>query len=260
VDLVGGIAMKYNLRLALMSTFVVFLLGLAFVSSASAAPVGPTVILPQGSSRYGTPGAANISAIAGNVTEINFNVSFSSTTWQGYYGNITGTIVLGNSANQSLYDWNVATPRGQIYATRTSLVPTWTAIRCANRTEINAEDTALGVNQSFDQDSVNRTFLNTTEFGAFYVGATLINSTAVNGTGFPIDCFATQLNDQNGDPTSAFSEVILSDTNNTVYTGIISMPTTGFDGRSHQFQMLVGENGQNGDSTSTPYYFYLELS
>jgi hypothetical protein len=252
--------MRFNFKLTLMATFVVFLLGLSTVYLASAAPVGPTTITDLGSSRYGTPGAANISAIAGNVTELNFNVTFSTTTWQGYFGNITGTIVLGNSNNQSLYDWDLATPRGQVYATRTPAVPTWTAIKCANRTEINNEDTALGVNQSFDQDSVNRTFLNTTEFGSFYVGATLINSTAVNGTGFPIDCFATYLNDQNGDPTSAFSEVVLSDTNNTIYTGIIALPTTGFDGRSHQFQMLVGENGHNGDSTATPYYFYLELS
>jgi hypothetical protein len=50
-----------------------------------------------------------------------------------------------------------------------------------------------------------------------------------------------------------------------IYTGIIAHtlnPTTesdGFDQRTHDFEMIVGENGHGVDSDPTLYYFYLEL-
>jgi len=233
-------------------TFFIFLCVLIVASSiVAAAPTGPTTTTNLGSSRYSTAGAANVSAVAGNVTEINFIANTITSTWQGYYGNITGKIRLGNSNNQSLYDWNLTSPSGQVYATRISTVPTWASIRCANQAEVYSEETVLGVNQTTDQDSVNRTFLNTTSFTSFYVGSVNINTTQ--------NCRAVQLYNSSGASSSNFGEVLLSDASNMIYAGLISNPALGFDNRSHQFEMIVGENGQNGDSTVTPYYFYLEL-
>jgi hypothetical protein len=229
----------------------ILLLGAISASIALALPSGPASYTGLGSSSYSIPGAANISAIAGNVSELNFVANTITDTWQGYFGNVTGTIVLGNVNNQSLYNWNMTSPAGQIYATRVSSVPAWSSIRCADQTEIDAEDTALGVNQSIDQDSVNKTFLNTTSFNSFFVGGVNINTTQ--------NCRVTYLNDENGVPSSTFAEVLLSDTSNLIYTGLITTPTMGFDNSEHQFQMLVGENGHYEDATATPYYFYLEL-
>jgi hypothetical protein len=239
--------MKYRLEWIL----VMFLMGAVSVSTVLALPSGPSSYTNLGSSSYSEPGAANISAIAGNVTELNFVANTITNTWQGYFGNVTGTIVLGNANNQSLYNWNLTSPAGQIYATRIDTVPIWSTIRCADQTEVDGEDTALGVNSAVDQDAVNRTFLNTTVFNSFFVGNVNINTTQ--------NCYATYLNDGTGTPTSDFSEVLLSDTSNLIYTGLITAPAVGFDNRTHQFQMLVGENGHNEDTTATPYYFYLEL-
>jgi hypothetical protein len=244
--LFGGLQMKYRSEL-----LVLFFLGLLSLSMVIAAPTGPSSITPGASTRYSSPGAANASAIAGNVTELNFIANTITNTWQGYFGNVSGIIVLGNSNNQSMYNWNLSSPTGQIYATRGSL-PTWTSIRCANQTEIDDEDAALGVNQTTDQDSVNKTFLNTTLFDPFYVGSQNINTAQ--------DCRAVQLFDENGVATSAFSEVLLSDTADMIYTGLITAPTTGFDNNLHQFQMLVGENGHLGNTAETTYFFYLELN
>jgi hypothetical protein len=33
----------------------------------------------------------------------------------------------------------------------------------------------------------------------------------------------------------------------------------GFDGGDYDFQLLVGEDGSNGNSAITPYYFWVEL-
>jgi len=231
--------------------FLIILILIA-VSTALAAPTGPSSVTNLGSSRYTSAEAANISAVAGNVTELDFMANTVTNAWQGYFGNITGTIVLGNSNNQSMYNWNSSSPTGQIYATRTSSVPAWASIRCADQTAVDLEDLALGVDSSVDQDAVNRTFLNTTSFNAFYVGSRNINNSQ--------DCRAVQLFNSSGISSNDFSEVLLSDTSNIIYTGLVTTPKTGFDNREHQFEMLVGENGHNGDTTATPYYFYIELN
>jgi len=230
--------------------FVLLILGVLAIAGATALPSGPSSATVIGSTTYGGAGAANLSAIAGNVTEVNFAGVSTSQTWQGYFGNVTGTIVLSNAQNQSLYNWALASPSGQVYATRTASVPAWTSIRCANASEIVAEDTVLGVNESTAQDSVNKTFLNTTAFNQFYVGGAIINTTQ--------NCAAVNLNNGTG-PSTNFQEVLLSDNANRVYTSLLTKDSNGFDNRTHDFEMLVGENGHLGDTTATPYYFYLEL-
>jgi len=234
-----------------LKIFGIILIGLMSAVVVLAAPNGPSSATNLGSSRYSVPNAANVSAIAGNVTEINFNANTITQTWQGYFGNITGTIVLGNVDNQSLYNWQLTSPAGQIYATRTATVPTWTSIRCANTTNINTEETALGVNQTTDADAVNKTFLNTTTFSSFYVGAVNIDTSQ--------NCYAVGLFNSTGLASTNFKEVLLHDTANMIYTGLITQSANGFDNRAHQFEMIVGENGHLGDTAATPYYFYLEL-
>jgi len=231
--------------------FIIVGLQIFSVSMVLAAPTGPSSATNLGSSRYSSASAANISAFAGNVTELNFVANTITQTWQGYFGNITGTIVLGNANNQSMYNWNLSSPSGQVYATRTSSVPAWASVFCANQVNVTAEDTALGVNVSVDQDSVNKTFINTTAFNTFYVGNVNINSTQ--------NCRAVNLFNGTAAPSSNFQEVLLNDGTNMIYTALISQDANGFDNRTHDFQMLVGENGHNADTTATPYYFYLEL-
>ena len=230
---------------------LIFFVGLLLVASVFALPTGPTTITVLGSSRYPTTSPTNVTAIAGNVTEINFGTNGITQTWQGYFGNISGTIILGDSNNNTLYDWNSASPSGQIYATRNSSTPNWAIVRCANSTEINSEDTALGVNESNDQDSADKTFLNTTTFNQFYVGNKIINTSQ--------DCYAVQLFNSSAQPSTDFQELLLSDNSSMIYTSLITKNSVGFDNRTHDFEMLVGENGHLGDATATPYYFYLEL-
>jgi hypothetical protein len=219
--------------------------------TAFALPTGPSNIDPLGSSRYPVTPASNISAIAGNVTELNFQSNSVTNTWQGYFGNISGSITLGDANNNTLYDWTTASPNGEIYATRLATAPSWGTIQCADSAQIIQEDTDLNVNQSIDKDSVNKTFLNTTSHNTFYVGNITIDSAQ--------NCYAVNLHDSTGTPSSNFQEVVLSDGSAIVYTAIISQDALGFDNRTHDFQMIVGEDGHNGDSGTTPYFFYVEL-
>lgn len=228
---------------------ILFVAVLALVSVV-ALPTGPGNVSEGPSSRYGVSGARNLSAIAGNVTEVSFDATAVTQNWQGYFGNITGTIVLGNSNNQSLYNWNLANPQGEIYATRYSGTPVWASVGCANSTHIDDEDTALNANQTRDADSVNNTF-STKDHVAFLVGSVPI---AVD------NCSSIYLNNNTGAQTTYFSEVLLSDgTNPIIYTALIEDSIIGFDGLAHDFQMIVGEDGHLGDNDATPYYFYLEI-
>jgi hypothetical protein len=182
---------------------------------------------------------------------LNFESNSVTNTWQGYYGNISGSIKLGDANNNTLYDWTTASPNGEIYATQSVTTPTWGSIVCANSTQVDAEEIALGVNQTTDQDSVNRTFINSTLFDTFYVGNKNINSSQ--------DCFAVNLHNNTGNPSSDFQEVLLHDGAAMVYTALIKQDAIGFDSNTHDFEMIVGENGHNGDTNPTIYYFYVEL-
>lgn len=228
------------------------MLGILTAWTVVAVPTGPSIIDPISSDRYSLNAASNTSAIAGNVTELNFESNSITNTWQGYFGNITGSILLGDSNNKTLYDWTSASPNGEIYATRSASLPDWGTIQCANEAQIIQEDTDLQVNLSVDQDAVNRTFLNATSFNTFYVGSVNINSTQ--------NCYAVNLHNSTGAPSSDFQEVLLHDGGSApIYTALIKQDADGFDGRTHDFEMLVGENGHNGDTNPTPYYFYVEL-
>jgi len=234
-----------------LKIIVVLLLGVLVAWNVMALPTGPSFINQVSSSSYPVNTASNISAIAGNVTELDFQSDSVTNTWQGYYGNISGSIKLGDANNNTLYDWTTASPNGEIYATRSGTTPTWGTIACANSTHVDVEDAAIGVNQLVDQDSINRTFLTTTPFDTFFVGNLNINSTQ--------NCYAVNLHNESGLPSSNFQEVLLHDGTSLVYAAVIKQDAVGFDGNTHDFQMIVGEDGHNGDSTPTPYYFYVEL-
>ncbi len=194
-------------------------------------------------------------AKAGNVTSLIINFTGITETWQGYYGNITGKIVLDNADNKSMYDWTVNSPTGNIFAVNES-ISDWSSVDCFNFTASSPElnlsslESALGLDSS-DADGVDETF-NTTTHATVYVGT---NS-------FTNQCPATKLYVDDGSSTS-FDNVLLYDptTKNVIYTAVIYQDSTGFSNTNVDFQIIVGENGHGSAAgTKTPYYFYFQLA
>lgn len=226
-----------------------------------AVPTAPDTITHIKDERVSTTPAFNTRALAGNVTLMNMDARTITRYWQGYYGNITGTIVLGDANNYTMYQWAMASPQGEIYAVH-NLTHTinWTNLGCVSNDTLRHEETWLAMNESgADEDNINYTF-GRYDHPQFYVGPlsfTNCRSTSVNGTG----------------DGNFFSEILLQDngTDNAVsdndsvviYTAIITQDTQGFDGSNHDFQMLVTEPGSGAESwpfgTITNYYFYVEL-
>lgn len=234
---------------------VLVLLGLFTMSFVNASPVSPTTLTRNGAStKTDFPSAKTLDAVAGNITSVTINATSVTKTWQGYYGNVTGTIVLDNSQNKSMYDWEQTSPTGQIYAVNAS-ISDWSGIECFNFTahspaiNLSHLEAHLGVGET-DADGVNETF-STTTHDAFDVGSVSISANS---------CHATRTYVNDGASTD-FQNVLLYEPTDklVVYTGLIHQDTTGFDNSPHDFQLLVGEDG-HGNTATTQYYFYVELS
>ena len=231
----------------LEKTVIMLILSLvAATMMVSAQPTGVDEIEAITSSRANlssiTP--TSVDAQAGNVTQLSLNGTAITSSWQGFYGNISGTLILSDNSGNNFYDWNMSTPSGEVYASRVNNVD-WSQINCASGANITAEETALG-QQTTDPDSVTNTFTST------------LHPDFMSGTTNITGCQSTQAYDSTGGPGTGFWQILLSDTSDIVYSTIIDSDT-GFNNLDWDFQLLVGEDGHNGDTTLTPYYFYVEL-
>jgi len=217
--------------------------------------------------------AGSHAAVAGNVTELNIEGFTTTQSWQGYFGNVTGTIQLADSGSKVLYNWSLASPEGEIYASTNNSI-SWANIQCFNFTADGtlADDSAqrgatsyYGTNltqlestfniASDDVDGVNETF---TLSGAGTHDLFYTNSLEFSEG----ECMSTRVfSDAGSGENNKFEEVLLydPDTQSVVFAAILDEDILGYDGASHDFEMLVLEDGHNSDTSTTPYYFYVEL-
>ncbi|MBR9699508.1 hypothetical protein GOV09_03580 [Candidatus Woesearchaeota archaeon] len=241
----------------------IILLILLIIQSLSALSVN----LPEGaknltivdSTRRPSTASDTLSAIAGNVSQLNIYAWTTTKTWQGYYGNVTGKIQLGDSSGYTLYDWQTSNPSGQIYASTSEVDFSDGNIECYNFTrtgglylDISAYESSLDI-PATASDGINETFNLTADYDDFYIGTTRINQTCPT---------AYLYNSSNQSSKDTYQELILYDltANIPIYTSIIQPDgIVGFDGNIWNFQMIVAENGRLGDDTPTDYFFYVQL-
>ncbi len=217
--------------------------------------------------------AQSIEAQAGNVTELNIAGVTITQSWQGYFGNITGTIQLADGADNQMYNWSLASPEGEIYASTSSSIA-WTNVQCLN---YSSDGTLIGESgnggttsqhgtnltqlealfniQPDDVDGINETFnlLGGATHDLFYTN----NLEFSEG-----ECQSTRLFSNIGSgENDKFEEVLLYEpsTQSVIFTSLLNEDVLGFDGRSHDFEMLVAEDGHETDTATTTYYFYVEL-
>ncbi|MFH2020360.1 MAG: hypothetical protein ABIJ34_03035 [archaeon] len=211
-------------------------------------------------------------AYAGNITKIDIYGITQTKHWQGYYGDITGTIVLDDASNYTLYDWPNPEPKGEIYATPNASTPRWPNMACFDF--VAGAGGGLGnvtqwenfFNMTYnDVDGLDETF-NMTRHEAIDIGdvVTILNST----------CPSTFMHQNDTFQETRFSEVLLEDDQGRiVFTTIIenkdnsnNTDIQGFKGSpfTPDFQMIVAEDGTSRtggqiNRVFTPYYFYIDL-
>jgi hypothetical protein len=238
----------------------------------AAGPFGANITTIN-STRAPADDPTTISAQAGNVTEMNIFGFTVTQTWQGYFGNVTGTLILGDSGNHSMYNWTTLNPKGEIYASTNSSI-IWNYVMCLNYsatgtysddsanigntslygTNLTQLESIFNINES-DVDGVNETFnlLGENTHESLYTGN--LNF----GTG---ECRSSRIfSDAGIGEDNKFEEVLLyeSSTKSIIFTSLLNSDVLGFDERTHDFEMMVLEDGHGENSEITPYYFYLEI-
>ena len=245
---------RNEIVIVLLALFVFALM----VKTAAAVPGGPNEITVEKSEagNVSNIAAKQVNAQAGNVTQLTINASIITTSWQGYYGNITGMVILADGDSNTMYDWTGGTdfsPVGEIYAGNSS-VTDWGDVICVNlngdgipgQGGVNATvlETYYGMEPT-DTDGISETFQGT---NSITIGITTLNS-----------CPATNTYVNNATQSIKFNETLLTQnqTGTVICATQVESDETGYDGSPWDFQMIVGENGAAG---TTPYYFYVELA
>ena len=210
----------------LINFILIFSVILILSTFAIAEPNGVNVS-PGASTRGGATNPGNdTNAMAGNVSELTITGFTTTQSWQGYFGNVSGTIQLANNANYVLYNWSLASPKGEIYASNASTLA-WAGIQCydeANNLTEFENMFSIGVG---DADGLNETF-NLNNHPEFFTNSRQFS---------PGECKSTKLYDSAG--VGAFNEVLLTDGPNLVFTSLLSKDVNGFDNKTHDFEMLV---------------------
>lgn len=269
---------KMNLKkLTLLSLVMTVFLA---VSVLAVQPFGAAPSQVKPSERAPIDAAQSYQSLAGNTSEIDISGYSPTQTWQGYFGNVSGTVQLADASDNVMYDWSLASPEGEVYASRNGTLD-WTLIQCFNYTatgaygddSATAGDTSLtGMNltqleaayniASDDVDGVDETF---TLNGSHESGEDYMHDMFyVNNLQFTEgECLSTSVfTDSDSAENNTFEEVLLYEpiAQQIIFAAILDEEdTTGFDSKFHDFEMLVLEDGHGTDIAETTYYFYVEL-
>ncbi len=232
-------------------------------------PVPPqNVTLGSGGRFIGASSGFAMSATSGNITAISIAHVQSSQYWQGYYGNISGEITLDDGSNNTLFSWALANPSGEIYASNQSNGIKWGNVTCVNLTNATSSDThgSSKINRTTIQSAYNLTDQNaeniSSTFNSTFSGTLNVATRTITSSD---QCPQLTTYKNEAWQTVSFKEVLLFDNLSALlFTSIIQENVDGFRSGTdpHDFQMMVLEDGSAGgpDSTSTTYYFYVELN
>jgi hypothetical protein len=260
------------------------ILSIAF-TAVNAAPVGPTVTFLGNGTKNTTAAAIVNGSFEGNTSggyifTLDLVSSQQNTRWKAYVGNVTGTLVLDDASDNRIFAWTLSTVTGEVYATRSSGNINWSGINCtwiadardnetddminrsvSNRTPEYNENVALS--HTNKEDNITATFA-LRNHSSITIGSVVIGKDECYSVHTYIESSAQSYTDSD---TGNFTELILYDgaynssNGNVVYATPMEDDKTGYRSDStYDFQMIVPEDGSVGFSSSTAYYFYVELS
>jgi hypothetical protein len=241
-----------NSRLVkVVNVVVIFMLiFFGFMRIVYAVPVGPQITFNSTSNATQAPAAA-ITTAGGTFTTLSLNTTGQTYRWKAYVGNVSGRLVLADATNYTIFDWNVASVSGEVYATRSNSV-NWGSVTCAASNTINTEDTFMNMSSGIP-DTINKTF-NRTVHRSFYVGSVLVPNSTCRSVATFVNNTAQTVSEN-----AVFQQVLLQDVSaNLVYTTLVNASAIGYNANRYDFQMILAENEYQ--TSPTTYYLYVELT
>jgi hypothetical protein len=238
----------------LLVIFVIVLASALLFEMARADPEGAGIEYVSNTTKESTPPGERTDP-KGTITTLNLNTIQQNIKWKAYVGNVSGTLVLRDAEDYSIYEWaSGGSPDGEVYMTRNNSID-WSTIQCANVTDIETEQDVLG-HSSAAIDNINNTFRQRIH-KAFDVGTiNILQST----------CKATATFVNNTEQTlaidSKFQEVLLMDADSKIiYATLLDQDTDSYkhpsEGVTYDFQAIVPDYTSAEIAT---YYFYVEIS
>ncbi|MGM5480849.1 MAG: hypothetical protein ACQESE_00395 [Nanobdellota archaeon] len=214
--------------------FVFAAVFLMAVSLAFAAPGGASTT--EGASEQATgTSSTTVDTEGGNVTYVDVSGTSITGRWAGFFGNISGNIMLGDSSDNQFFQWTVSDLTGAVVYAANTTVTDWT--------QANFDPASNAVMPSYVQGSLTDNFTNT------FTASEEFSSSSLTVADVP---FATTWNSTGVGNLKTYALQSIAD-NALVFGGLAVDDTDGFNGNSVDYQILVPAE------TTTSYSFYLEL-
>lgn len=224
---------KRTFSLGLISIVTaIILFGFVFLTSAQQ---GATVT-PGTPETWSGPSPGSTTAEGGNITEVNMSGVSQTIHWQGFWGQVSGSIALKDASNNTMYNWTVTTVSGNVYTSNQSTGISWSTLEAGEAGDCN---NIVGTGA----DSCTNTFTAGTR--SFIVAGNTISS-------------VPRVQTFNYTGSGTFDEGILEKSGGGppwVYVAEIYNNANTFKNGIADFQMIVPVNGTN----TVTYYFWLEL-
>ncbi len=225
-------------------SMVVFVLAVLISLSyyAYAAEPGGAQITDNGESSYTESAPDSIDVHAGAIRNADLYAEMSTYRWAGLFGNVSGTIVLASGSGLSadkMFEW---TANGSVVFASEFGSINWASLSDANETEILANFSYL----ANGSDNYNATFL--------YSGT--LNTNTVLGGSITANYALTKDNES----VDYWKTFALTDGANIIFAGVVEPAGhNSYNGTLSQFQMILPEDGTNGDTAATAYNIWVEL-
>ena len=221
--------MKGKILILMMAVLV-----LSF-SMVLAAPSGASTT--TGASTTGTAtSSTTVNADGGNVTYVDVSSNVITSRWAGFYGNVSGSLLLSDASSHNFYQWSISSMTGAVVYAADAAVSDWTG------TNIGALDNAHApswVNTSA-ADNFTQTFASTESF----------TSSSLNEANVP---YATTFNSSGVAGNLKTYALYATTESATIWAGKVVDDADGFAGDTVDYQVLLPAQ------TGTTYNFYLEL-
>ncbi len=252
--------MKKRKKLVKVFLIVAVCLALAFLMRVKAAdPVAPDDIDLIRNVTKNATNAEFVNISGGRIADLSVNATIQNPRWKAFVGNVTGKFTLDDPEGSTVFDWTISSITGRIYATSNYSALSWSSVNCSNVTTLEYENYRF--NHTRADDNITVTFnatINSTDDNLTVSGSH--EPFYVAGRYMPAHTCPTLNTYSNSNPQdSTFEEVALYDGNSIIYAAILEDDSTGYNGFSYDFQMIVPESGLLIPVGTTAYYIYVEI-
>ena len=201
----------------------------------AAVPASGTVGTPDDLGNYtqSAPDSANV--MSGHVYYSNISGTQSTYFWTGLLGNVSGDIVLADASNNNFYQWAGADGL-LVYASNESSLD-WDNIAAEDGTNVPA-----WLKGEF-KDNYTNTIAGTRSFPSqMFQGITTDYLTTLSSGA-----------------TNWYEYVVNDGSGKVAWVAEVVAGGTAYNSDTVDYQLMIPEDGDNNDQTTTTYYLWLEL-